>query len=152
MTWARRGSSSAACMVGYYGRDDATAATLAGGWLHTGDLAYADEEGFVSIAGRAKDMIISGGLNVYPAEVERAIVEHPAVVEAAVIGVPDDDWGEVGRAVVVVRDGANLDEAELTAFLRERMATFKVPKLYELRTEPLPRTTSGKVQKFLLRE
>jgi fatty-acyl-CoA synthase len=97
-------------------------------------------------------MIISGGLNVYPAEVERAIAEHPAVAEAAVIGVPDEEWGEVGKAIVVLHPGAELDEDELRGALKAQLANFKVPKHYELRTEPLPRTTSGKVQKFLLAE
>jgi fatty-acyl-CoA synthase len=141
---------SPACLVGYYGREDASADTLAGGWLHTGDLARVDDEGYVTIAGRAKDMIISGGLNVYPAEVERTIAEHPAVAEAAVIGVPDKEWGEVGKAFVVLHPDAHLEEADLRAALKEQMAGFKVPKLYEIRHEPLPRTTSGKVQKFLL--
>ena len=145
--WCR----SPACLVGYYGRGDASSETLRGGWLHTGDLARCDEDGYVFIAGRAKDLIISGGLNVYPAEVEKAISEHAAVAEVAVVGVPDEEWGEVGHAVVVIEEEAQLDEAELRAFLRERLATFKVPRRFDLRHEPLPRTTSGKVQKFLLR-
>lgn len=143
---------SPACLIGYYGDEDASTQTLRGGWLHTGDLARVDDDGYVLIVGRAKDMIISGGLNVYPAEVERAIIEHPAVAEAAVIGVPDDEWGEVGRAVVVLEDGKDLDEAELKAALKQQLANFKLPKQFEIRREPLPRTTSGKVQKFLLRD
>ena len=143
---------SPASMLGYYGKDDASASTLADGWLHTGDLASVDDEGFVYVTGRSKDMIITGGLNVYPAEVERVIGAHTAVVEAAVVGVADEKWGEVGRAVVVLAEGASLAEEELVAYLREELATFKVPRHYELRHEPLPRTTSGKVQKFRLRE
>jgi fatty-acyl-CoA synthase len=143
---------SPACLTGYYGREDASRETLRGGWLHTGDLARVDEDGYVFIAGRAKDMIISGGLNVYPAEVERAIIQHSAVAEAAVIGVPDEEWGEVGKAVVVLEDGAQLDPSELRAVLKKQLAGFKIPKHFVLRHEPLPRTTSGKVQKFILRE
>jgi fatty-acyl-CoA synthase len=143
---------SPACLIGYYGREDASAETLEGGWLHTGDLARVDEDGYVFIAGRAKDMIISGGLNVYPAEVERAIIEQPGVLEAAVIGIPDEEWGEVGMAIVVLEPDAALDEADLRAALKEQLANFKVPKRYEIRREPLPRTTSGKVQKFVLRD
>jgi fatty-acyl-CoA synthase len=146
--WCR----SPACLVGYYGKDAASAETLEGGWLHTGDLARLDDDGYVFIAGRAKDMIISGGLNVYPAEVERAIGELPGVIEAAVLGVPDEEWGEAGLAVVVREDGAELEESALRAELKQRLATFKVPKHYAISTAPLPRTASGKVQKFLLRE
>jgi fatty-acyl-CoA synthase len=141
---------SPATMVGYYNRPDATAATLAGGWLHTGDLASYDDEGFVHMAGRAKDMIITGGLNVYPAEVERVLAAHDEVVEAAVVGEPDERWGEIGVAHVVVRAGAALGPAEAGAYLRDRLAAFKVPRLFRFGTEPLPRTTSGKVQKHRL--
>jgi fatty-acyl-CoA synthase len=143
---------SPATMLGYYGKDDASASSLADGWLHTGDLASVDADGFVYVTGRSKDMIITGGLNVYPAEIERVIAGHPAVVEAAVIGVPDEKWGEIGKAVVVLAEGASLSEEELVAHLREELATFKVPRVYELRHDPLPRTTSGKVQKFRLRD
>jgi fatty-acyl-CoA synthase len=97
-------------------------------------------------------MIISGGLNVYPAEVERIIVQHPAVAEAAVIGVPDEEWGEVGKAIVVVEEAAMLDEGVLRLMLKQELAGFKIPKYFDLRHEPLPRTTSGKVQKFVLRD
>jgi fatty-acyl-CoA synthase len=141
---------SPANMVGYYGKPEATAATLADGWLHTGDLASRDDEGFVYMAGRAKDMIISGGLNVYPAEIERVLAAHADVVEAAVVGEPDEQWGEIGVAHVVLRAGADLDAAAAAAYLRERIAGFKVPKAYRFTTEPLPRTTSGKVQKHRL--
>jgi fatty-acyl-CoA synthase len=146
--WCR----SPACLVGYYGNDAASAQTLDGGWLHTGDLARLDDDGYVFIAGRAKDMIISGGLNVYPAEVERAIGELPGVVEAAVFGVADEEWGEAGVAVVVIEAGAELDEPVLRAELKQRLASFKVPRHYRISTAPLPRTASGKVQKFLLQE
>jgi fatty-acyl-CoA synthase len=143
---------SPASMLGYYGKEDASASTLVDGWLHTGDLASVDDEGFVYVTGRSKDMIITGGLNVYPAEVERVIAAHPAVVEAAVVGVPDEKWGEIGRAIVVLAEEATLGEDELVTHLRAELATFKVPRQYELRHEPLPRTTSGKVQKFRLKD
>lgn len=143
---------SPASMIGYYGNEPATAAALDNGWLHTGDLGYTDEEGFIYIAGRSKDMIITGGLNVYPAEVERVIAQHPAVVEAAVIGVPDERWGEIGKAFVVVNPDVELSQEGLEEHLRAELANYKIPRLYEFRSDPLPRTTSGKVQKFLLGE
>lgn len=141
---------SPAVMRGYYQRPRATSETLVDGWLHTGDLATVDEEGYVFIAGRAKDMIISGGLNVYPAEVERTLAQHADVTEAAVIGVSDDDWGEAGEAHVVLADGASLDERQLAEWLRPQLARYKMPRRYVLRAELLPRTTSGKVQKYKL--
>jgi fatty-acyl-CoA synthase len=141
---------SPATMLGYYGRAAATADTLAGGWLHTGDLAHVDDDGFVFVCGRSKDMIITGGLNVYPAEVERVIAQHPAVLEAAVVGVADADWGEIGSALVVLR--AELGAHELTRFLKGELATFKIPRRFTFTRTPLPRTTSGKVQKFRVRD
>jgi fatty-acyl-CoA synthase len=141
---------SPANMIGYYGRPDATASALADGWLHTGDLASYDDDGFVYMTGRAKDMIITGGLNVYPAEIERVLAAHPDVVEAAVVGAPDEKWGEIGVAHVVVREGARPDQEAVEAYLRERIAGFKVPRVYRFTSEALPRTTSGKVQKHRL--
>jgi fatty-acyl-CoA synthase len=143
---------SPAVMTGYYGLPEATATTLPGGWLHTGDLATLDAEGYVFISGRSKDMLITGGLNVYPAEVERILAQHPAILEAALIGVPDEQWGEVGQAHIVVDGDVELNEQELIDWLRPQLATFKLPRHYVVRTDPLPRTTSGKVQKFVLRE
>jgi fatty-acyl-CoA synthase len=134
---------------GYYEDPEATAASFVEGWLHTGDLASADAEGCVRIAGRSKDMIISGGENIYPAEVESAVAAHPAVVEAAVIGVPDERWGEVGRAFVVLEPGASLSEVQLQAFLRERLAKYKVPKSVVV-LDALPRTGPGKIDKRAL--
>ena len=141
---------SLATMTGYYGRDEATEAVLAGGWLHTGDRGYVDEDGFVYIAGRSKDMIISGGLNVYPAEIERVIEGHPAVAEVAVVAIPDDRYGEVGEAHVVLREGTTVSETELEAHARGELANYKVPRRWVIRTEALPRTASGKLQKFQL--
>jgi fatty-acyl-CoA synthase len=138
-------------MAGYWHRPAETAAALsADGWLHTGDIGVADEDGFISIRDRTKDMIISGGENIYPAEVEDAIYQHPDVAACAVIGVPDEHWGEVGRAVVVTRDGVALTADDLLAFLAGRIAKFKVPKSVVF-TDELPRTASGKVLKNQLR-
>jgi len=134
---------------GYWNNPEATAAAIRDGWLHTGDLAVHDEEGYYSIVGRLKDMIISGGENVYPAEVESALYRHPAVREAALIGVPDALWGEVGRAIVVREPGQPLDEAGLIAFLRERLARYKVPKSVVF-VDALPKTGAGKIDKKTL--
>jgi fatty-acyl-CoA synthase len=143
---------SPATMLGYYGRPEATASTLVDGWLHTGDLAQVDDEGYVYVSGRSKDMIISGGLNVYPAEVERVIAQHPAVLEAAVVGLADPKWGEIGDALVVCHPGAMITEDELLGYLREQLANYKIPKRFTFTGAPLPRTTSGKVQKFRVKE
>ena len=141
---------SPACTVGYYLDEEATAATLAGGWLHTGDLARVDADGYVYITGRSKDMILTGGLNVYPAEIEQLIKARSEVHEVAVIAVPDPQWGEIGKAIVVLNPGQELDEATLLAALKQDLATFKVPRIVEFTETPLPRTMSGKVQKFKL--
>lgn len=137
--------------AGYWERPDANAATFVDGWCRTGDLGSVNADGFLSLAGRAKDMIRSGGENIYPAEVERVLTEHPAVQDVAVVAVPDPKYNEVGCAVVVPTAGAELDEAALRAFCRERLASFKVPK-YFVEQEALPRNASGKILKFRLRE
>jgi fatty-acyl-CoA synthase len=135
---------------GYFRDPQATAAVLSpDGWLRTGDLARRDADGCTTIVGRSKEMYISGGENVYPAEVEGALAAHPAVVEAAVVGIPDEIWGEVGRAVVVVRPGARLEEAELARHLRARLAGYKVPKRIDF-VEELPRTGAGKIDRRAL--
>jgi fatty-acyl-CoA synthase len=131
---------------GYWNNPAATAQTIVDGWLHTGDLAVRDEEGYYTIAGRLKDMIISGGENVYPAEVESVMYRHPAIREAALIGVPDDMWGEVGRAVVVKEPGTALGEEELIDFLRGVLARYKVPKTVVF-VDALPKTGAGKIDK-----
>jgi fatty-acyl-CoA synthase len=133
---------------GYWRNEEATAAAFRGGWLLTGDVAEQDGEGFYRILGRLKDMVISGGENVYPAEVEDVLVTHPAVAEAAVVGVPDERWGEVCVAFVVLR--AEADEKELADFCRSRLARFKVPKSIHV-VESLPRNALGKVQKSELK-
>ena len=136
---------------GYWRRPELNATAFQDGWFKTGDVAVRDADGFYSIVDRIKDMFISGGENVYPAEVEATIVELDAVGDVAVIGIPDQQWGEVGCAFVVVAPGRSLDVTTLEAHCRKRLAKFKVPKRYEI-IENLPRTPSGKVQKHLLRD
>jgi fatty-acyl-CoA synthase len=137
---------------GYWNRPEATRAAFAeGGWLRSGDAVRVDEEGFFFVVDRWKDMFISGGENVYPAEVENVLYRHPAVAEAAVIGVPDERWGEVGRAVVVPRPGAAPTEAELLAHCAASLARYKVPRSVALADE-LPRSALGKVHKPTLRQ
>jgi len=136
---------------GYWNNPEATAEAIRDGWLHTGDLARRDEEGYYTIVGRLKDMIISGGENVYPAEVESVLHAHPTVAEAALIGVPHDKWGEVGRAIVVMSPKAELTEEELLSFCRERLAGYKVPKSVIV-VEEMPKTGAGKVDKKVLAE
>lgn len=132
--------------VGYWRRPDATVEANPDGWFRTGDLVYRDENGFFFIVDRKKEMFISGGENIYPVEVETAIYEHPAVAEAAVVGVPDPQWGEVGKAFIVLKPGMALTSEELLHFLRGRLARYKVPKLIEFR-ESLPRSAAGKILK-----
>jgi fatty-acyl-CoA synthase len=136
---------------GYWNRPEATAEALVDGWLHSGDAAMYDDEGFYYIVDRWKDMFISGGENVYPAEVENVLYHHPAVAEVAVIGVPDPKWQEVGRAVVVVKPGQSLTEAEVIDFCQGKLAKYKIPKSVVF-VEVLPRTAAGKVLKRELRE
>jgi fatty-acyl-CoA synthase len=133
---------------GYWRNPEATAETLRDGWLHTGDVVEVDAEGYVTIKGRLKEMFISGGENVYPAEIESVLHDHPRVQDAAVVGVPDETWGEVGAAFVVA-DG-DVGEQELVAFCRERLARFKVPKSVHF-VDTLPRNSLGKIQKSELR-
>ncbi len=132
--------------LGYWQRPEETAAALRGGWFHTGDLVRVDEEGYYSIVDRKTDLIISGGENIYPAEVEAALYGHPAVAAAAVIGVPDARWGEVGRAVVAPRPGATLTEAELLAHCAGRLARYKIPKSVVI-VDALPQSPVGKILK-----
>ncbi|MBW2273706.1 MAG: long-chain fatty acid--CoA ligase [Deltaproteobacteria bacterium] len=136
-------------MLGYWQRPEASAETLREGWVLTGDLATVDDEGFVSLVGRARDMYISGGENVYPAEVEAVFREHPAVREIAVVGRPDPRWGEVGHAYVVPANERDLDPAALIEWAEDRLASFKMPKRF-IAAQSLPRTASGKVQKHRL--
>jgi acyl-CoA synthetase (AMP-forming)/AMP-acid ligase II len=138
-------------MMGYLNMPEATADTLRGGWLHTGDLGLMDEEGFVFIVDRAKDMIISGGENIYSAEVENAVASHPAVASNAVIGIPDDQMGEAVHVAVVLRQGYELDLEDLRSHCRSRIAGYKLPRSMETRTA-LPLSGAGKILKTDLRE
>ena len=143
---------SIANMVGYWKQPEATASTLgADGWLRTGDAGYLDTDGYLYIQDRFKDMIVSGGENVYPSEVESAIYGHPAVADVAVIGVPDERWGEAVKAIVVLRPGANADPDSIIVFARTRIAAYKAPKSVDF-IEALPRNPSGKILRRLLRE
>ncbi|MFF1317910.1 MULTISPECIES: o-succinylbenzoate--CoA ligase [Streptomyces] len=137
-------------MPGYWGLPDETAASFADGWFRSGDAARVDEDGYVFVVDRIKDMIISGGENIYPAEIEDVLLTHPGIAECAVIGVADDKWGEVPRAVVVPREGAALDPDEVLASLSGRLAKYKIPKSLVLADE-LPRTASGKLLKSRVR-
>ena len=138
-------------MAGYYNRPEDTAASIRDGWFHSGDAGYADAGGFFYIKDRIKDMILSGGENIYPAELESVLAAHPAVADVAVIGVPDDRWGETVKAIIVRRPGADLDEATLVEWSRERLAGFKRPRSVDF-VEAIPRNPSGKVLKRQLRE
>jgi acyl-CoA synthetase (AMP-forming)/AMP-acid ligase II len=139
----------ATMMSGYWNRPEATAETLRGGWLHTGDVGKLDEYGYLHILDRLKDMIISGGLNVYPHEVEDVLTRHPGIAEACVIGIPDEKWGEAVHAVVV-RGAVGLDEAAVIQHAREHLAGYKRPKSVEF-VDALPKTSYGKVAKRELR-
>jgi acyl-CoA synthetase (AMP-forming)/AMP-acid ligase II len=138
-------------MKGYWRRPDATAEAIRDGWFHSGDAGYFDADGYLYIHDRVKDMIVSGGENVYPAEVENALAAHPAVADVAVIGVPDERWGEAVKAVVVLRPGARADERELLEFCRDRIAGFKRPRSVDF-ADALPRNPTGKILKRELRE
>lgn len=139
-------------MMGYWKRPEETEQTLRGGWLHTGDMAMVDEDGYLYLVDRKKDMIISGGENVYSTEVENAIYRHPAIREAAVIGIPNEFWGEAVTAIVTIKPGTHLTEQELIAFCAARLADYKVPKRVELREGELPKSGTGKILKKELRE
>jgi long-chain acyl-CoA synthetase len=138
-------------MMGYWRRPEDTKSVLLDGWLHTGDMGYYDERGYIYIADRKKDMIVSGGENIFPREVEEVLYQHPAVLEAAVIGIPDPYWVERAHAVVALRENMDASEPELVEFCKERMARFKAPKSVEF-VDVLPKNASGKIMKRELRE
>jgi len=139
-------------MLGYWNKPEQTASVLKDGAYWTGDLGYMDDQGYVFLVDRSKDMIVSGGENVYCTEVEEVLYQHPAVLEAAAFGVPDEKWGEAVHAVVVPREGhLDVDPAEIVEFCRKRIAGYKVPKGIDIRTEPLPKSGPGKVLKRELR-
>ncbi len=138
-------------LAGYWEQPEATDAAIRDGWFHTGDGGFIDHESYVNIADRKKDVIISGGENVSSIEVEDTLFSHPAVAEVAVIGVPDEKWGETIKALVVLTPSASVDEAGLIEHCRSKLAHFKCPTSVEFRTE-LARTATGKLQKFKLRQ
>jgi acyl-CoA synthetase (AMP-forming)/AMP-acid ligase II len=138
-------------MKGYWNKPDATAASIRDGWMRTGDAAYMDEDGYVFIYDRVKDMIVTGGENVYPAEVENALFGHPSIADAAVIGVPDDTWGEAVKAIVVLKSGAPRDAADIIGWARAHIANFKTPKSVDF-VDSIPRDLSGKILRRELRE
>jgi len=139
-------------MLGYWRMPEATAAAVVDGWMHTGDLASIDEENYIYIVDRAKDMIISGGENIYSVEVENALYTHPAVLEVAVIGIPDDTWGEAVHAVVVCKSGIQVTSDELIAHSRTLIAGYKVPRSIEFSQDALPKSGAGKILKRDLRD
>jgi fatty-acyl-CoA synthase len=140
-----------AVFAGYYDNPEANAKAFRDGWFRTGDLGHMDEEGFVYITGRASDMYISGGSNIYPREVEEKILTHPGIGEVAVLGIPDPVWGEVGVAVCVPRDGASVTEAEMAGFLSPKVPRYKMPKRFFF-WEALPKSGYGKIPKRLVRD
>jgi len=144
-------ASGEAVMLGYWNNPDASAKALKGGWLWTGDLGYADPDGLLHVVDRSKDMIISGGTNIYPREVEEALLTHPEVMEVAVIGAPDPEWGESVVAFVVLAPGATVGQAELDAHVCARIARFKRPKVFRF-VEGLPKSDYAKILKSELRK
>jgi len=137
-------------MDGYYKNPEATAATLVDGWLHTGDIGRLDHEGFLYIVDRKKDMIVSGGFNIFPREVEDVLYEHPAVKGAAVIGVPHEKWGEEVKAIVVLHDGQSVSPEDLITFVKARKGSMMAPKTVEFKDE-IPLTNLGKPDKKTIR-
>jgi acyl-CoA synthetase (AMP-forming)/AMP-acid ligase II len=133
-------------MKGYFKDPKATAEKIKNGWYHTGDLGRFDEEGYLYVLGRADDMVISGGLNVYPSEVETVLLHHPKVQEAAAVGIPDSSRGQVLRAIVVLKHGEKATPQEILSFCKERLASFKMPRQLEFR-DSLPKLSTGKIAK-----
>ena len=142
---------SARLMKGYWNQPEKTAATLQKGWLYTGDMATVDEYGFIYIVDRKADLIISGGENIYPREIEEVLYTHPAVLEAAVIGIPDDKWGETVKAYIALKQGMRATENEIIDFCKQNLASYKKPKAVEFLPD-LPKNASGKIVKTVLRE
>jgi fatty-acyl-CoA synthase len=139
-------------MSGYYNDPSGTAAVITDGWFHTGDMAVWDDDGYLHIVDRKKEIIISGGENISSLEVEKAIFAHPEVFECAVVAAPDDRWGEIPVAIVVRKPGSTLTADQLCEFLQGRIGKFKMPRQIEFSGEPLPKTGTGKIRKLVLRE
>jgi long-chain acyl-CoA synthetase len=138
-------------MPGYYKRDEANKATLVDGWLHTGDLGYRDAEGYFYISGRKKEMIIQGGENIYPKEIEEVLYKHEAISECAIVGIPDKKYGEVVGAFIIIKEGVSLTAADVRNYLREKIANYKMPKVIEF-VQSFPKTATGKIQKNKIAE
>jgi acyl-CoA synthetase (AMP-forming)/AMP-acid ligase II len=138
-------------MQGYYNLPEETAKNLTDGWVHTGDAGYKDDEGFIYLKDRIKDMVVSGGENIYPVEVENALAHHEAIVDVAVIGIPDEKFGEALLAFVVLKPGSELALEEMVEFCRDRIAGYKIPRQLEIIAE-MPRNPSGKILKKELRK
>lgn len=134
-------------MVGYWNKPEETATSMRNGWIHTGDAGYMDEEGFVFLVDRVKDMIVSGGENVYSAETENAVENHPAVAQAVVVGIPHEKWGEQVHAEVILHPGQEATEAEIIAECGKHIANYKCPRSVSFRTEPFPLSGAGKILK-----
>ncbi|MDX2418031.1 MAG: AMP-binding protein, partial [Xanthomonadales bacterium] len=155
---ASRGTSGELCtrgysvMLGYWGEDEKTKEDIdKAGWMHTGDLAVIDEEGYCDIVGRVKDMIIRGGENIYPREIEEYLFQHPKIQEAAVFGIPDEKYGEAVVAWVRLNEGEIADVDEIRQYCKEQIAHYKVPKHFVI-VDEFPMTVTGKIQKFKMRE
>jgi fatty-acyl-CoA synthase len=139
-------------MKDYFDNPEATRSAIdSEGWLHTGDLGSLDEHGYCRVQGRRKDMIIRGGENIYPREIEDVLYTHPAVMGASIVGIPDRDWGEVPVGFVQIKPGHEVAEQELSEFCRERLASYKVPRIWRF-VDQFPQTASSKIQKYVLRE
>lgn len=139
-------------MIGYWKKPEETARALQDGWVFTGDAGYFDEDGYLYIVDRVKDMVVTGGENVFTTEVENALISHEAVQDVAVIGIPHAEWGEAVHAIVVLHDGSSVSEEDLVNHCRESIAGYKVPKSVTFRDEPLPLSGAGKVLKTELRK
>ena len=139
-------------MAGYWRKEAETDAVLRNGWYHTGDIGFLDDARYLTILDRKKDMIITGGENVYSVEVENALSTHPKIAEVAVIGLPDDRWGEKVTAIIVAKSGPCPTAEELISYCRGKIANYKIPKSIEFRTDPLPKTGPGKIAKRMLRD
>ncbi|RPJ43847.1 MAG: hypothetical protein EHM27_00100, partial [Deltaproteobacteria bacterium] len=136
----------------YYRLPEATAVVLRDGWFHTGDIARVGPEGYITVVDRKGEMIVSGGFNVYPKEVEDILYQNPAILEAAVFGAPDQEWGEIVKAVLYLKEGKSLTEEEVINHCRKHLASYKKPRSVEFWSEPLPKNPAGKILRRVVRE